>query len=251
MDMADDIPEYQSLSPLAAIALLLGLISPAALIHPMLMIVPLAAAGAALLALGKIRASGGVLTGARVAQWGLALGIVFGAASIVRTPVRDALIHRQTTAVAQDWLTAIAKGRIDDSFRLLGSRGMQSLGPPQGDPAAEPPKMEDVLILARANMQAAPVAKYLAGLKLPLTVTVTPDGHGTPVEDGTRILVGEEYAVAGAGDEAPRLVQLHFVRSPLYEGEGRPWRIDSWTLVGEPAESGSPDHGHDHAGHTH
>jgi hypothetical protein len=251
MDMADDIAEYQSLSPLAAIALVLGVLSPAALIHPFLIIVPVAAAGAALIALRKIRSSGGALTGARVARWGLALAVIFGAATLVRTPVRNALIHRQTTAVAEDWLTAIAKGRIDDSFRLLGSRGMQSLGPPPGDPEAEPPKMEDVLVIARANMQAAPVTKYLAGLKLPLTVTATAQGHGAPVEDGTRFLVGEEYSVSGAGDAEPRRVHLQFTRSPAYEAEGRPWRIDSWTLVGEPAESASAEHNHNHAGHDH
>ena len=240
--------EYQSLSPLAAIALILGVLSPAALIHPFLMIIPVAAAGAALIALGKIRASDGALTGARVARCGLALSVICGAATLVRTPVRDALIHRQTTAVAEDWMTAIAKGRIDDSFRLLGSRGIQSLGPPPGDPGAEPPKMEDVLVIARANMQAAPITKYLAGLKLPLTVAVTPQGRGAPVEDGLRLIVGEEYSVAGAGDAEPRRVQLQFTRSPAYEAEGQPWRVESWTLVGEPAESASADHGHDHAG---
>jgi hypothetical protein len=247
----DETGDYQSLSPLAAIALVLGLLSPAALIHPILMILPLAAAGTALLALGRIRSSGGALTGANVARWGLALAVVFGAATLVRTPVRNALIRRQTTAVAEDWLTAIAKGRIDDSFRLLGSRGMQSLGPPPGGPEAEPPKMEDVLVIARANLRAAPITKYLAGRKLPLKVAVAPAGQSAPVEDGTRFLVGEEYTVAGAGDAKPRRVQLQFTRSPAYESEGRPWRIDSWALVGEPAESASAGPGHDHAGHDH
>jgi hypothetical protein len=245
MDMADDIPEYQSLSPLAAIALVLGVLSATALIHPMLMIVPAAAAGAALLALGKIRASGGALTGASVARWGLALAIVLGAATLVRTPVRDALIRRQTAAVAEDWLTAIAKGRIDDSFRLLGSRGMQSIGPPQGNPEAEPPTMEEAMAIARANMAAAPITKHLAGLKLPLTVEAAPEW--TLAEDGTRIIVGQEYAVSGASDGEPRQVQLQFTRSPAYESDGRPWRVDSWTLVGEPPGSVSAEHGHDHA----
>jgi len=245
MDMADDIPEYQSLSPLAAIALVLGVLSAAALIHPMLMIVPAAAAGAALLALGRIRSSGGALTGAGVARLGLALAVVCGVATLVRTPVRDALIHRQTAAVAEDWLTAIAKGRIDDSFRLLGSRGMQSIGPPQGNPEAEPPKMEEAMAIARANLQAAPLTKYLTGLKLPLTVEAVPEW--TLAEDGTRIIVSEEYTVAGAGDGAPRRVQLQFTRSPAYEADGRPWRVDSWALVGEPTDSVSAEHGHDHA----
>jgi hypothetical protein len=240
----DETGEYQSLSPLAAIALVLGLLSPVALIHPLLMIVPVATAGTALLALGKIRSSDGALTGARVARWGLALAVICGAATLVRTPVRDALIHRQTISVARDWLTAIAKGRIDDSLRLLGSRGIQSLGPPPGDPGADPPKMEDALAIARANMQAAPITKYLAGLELPLTVAVSPQGHGAPVEDGTRILVGEEYSVAGAGGVKPRRVQLQFTRSAAYEAEGRPWRVDSWTLVDEPAGSASADNDH-------
>ena len=245
-EIGRDTDEYRSLSPLAAVALILGLLSPTALVTPLLLVVPASAAGAALLALAKIRSSDRAQTGARMAQWGLALAVVFGVATFVRDPVRAALMRRQTATLARDWLTLLAEGRIDDSLRLVGSRAIQSLGPPQGDPSAEPPKAEDVMVIVRSKMQSDSVAERVAKLKPPLVVTELPGSSSAPIADGTRIMLSQDFLVRGDQSSQSCRVQLQFTRLPAYEAEGRPWRIDSWQLLEEPSHSDSSDNETEH-----
>ncbi len=231
--------EYQSLSPLAAIALALGLLSPLALVTPLLLAIPAAAAGAALLALAKIRSSDRALTGARIARFGLALAIVFAVATFVRDPVRNALMQRQTAAVAQQWLTLLATGEIEKSLDLLGGRAIQSLGPPEGSPDAPPPKPEDVMAIVRSKMEIDAVAKRLATFDPPLAVAKSPSADDAPLVDGVRTMMSEEYRVQGAGKDQTCRLKLSFMHTPAYEAAGHPWRVDGWSLLDEsPAEDG-------------
>src|SRR5262245_1533974 len=108
-------PEFRSLSIPAALSVAAGLASPAALASPLLVILPVAAILLALLALTKIRTSGGALTGEPVAQIGLALGVASFVAVAVRGPVRNALLRSQARAAARDWLTLMADGRRVDA----------------------------------------------------------------------------------------------------------------------------------------
>lgn len=227
--------EFQSLSATAALALALGLASFAALATPLLIIVPVAAILAALLAFAKIRTAGGGLTGTGLARWGLALGIACLAATIVRAPVRDALMHRQASQVGRQWLDLIAEGRRRDALLIMSGTALSALAPPPASPEAPPPKPEDVEALMLENLRINKTAERLAALKRPLSIAVTPAGGEWPAFDGKRTLMMEDYDVTSASGESCR-VQVRLARTAEQEATGTPWRVDSWAIQDAEAE---------------
>lgn len=224
-------PEYQSLSPLAALALILGLLSPAALAAPLLLVIPAAAIGVGVLALAKIRASDGALTGVGVARWGIAVAVACALAPLVRDPLRNALMERQTTEVARQWLTMLAEGRVEDCRALLSGQAIGSLAPHADKPGAEPPAPEVVETIVLDKLRSDALSRRLAEFQTPLTVDTDPTNDATPVFDGARTMATGVFVVRPAGDGDSCRVQLNFIRAEFYENEGRPWRIERWTLL--------------------
>jgi hypothetical protein len=221
--------EFQSLSGAAALALALGLASPAALATPLLVIVPVAAILAALLAFAKIRTSAGGLTGASLARWGLALGVACLAATIVRAPVRDALMHRQASQAGREWLDLVAAGRRRDALLIMSGTALSALAPPPASPEAPPPKPEDVEAIMLEKLRANKTAQRLAELKPPLAIAATPAVGDWPAFDGKRTLMMEDYTISSASGETCR-VQVRLARTVEQEATGTPWRVDSWQL---------------------
>jgi hypothetical protein len=225
-DLSPD--NYQSLSPLAALALLLGLVSPAALIAPILMIVPAAAVGAGLLALSKIRNSDGALSGAALARWGIALGLACVTAALVRGPVRDALLRRQMASAASQWLTLLAGQKIEESLQLLGGAATQSLGPPAPAPGNDPPSAEETRAIVLQNMRNDQLARRLAELGTPLRIAAEAVPGEEPTYDSGRTFLLSHFDVRSAGGDPSLRVEVRMARSEFYEADGRPWRVESW-----------------------
>ena len=124
---ADELGQYRSLSTLSVVALLLGLLSPLVLVSPLLMFFPLAAAAAAGLALLKIRAADGNLSGKILARWGLALAIVFGVGAIARAKIGEFLYRQQISAVVEPWLTRLTEDRYDEALNLMSPEAIAKL----------------------------------------------------------------------------------------------------------------------------
>jgi hypothetical protein len=242
-DGQDQASEYQSLTPLAALAVLLGILSPAALASPLLLVVPAAAIGAGLLALAKIRASGEALSGAGLARWGLALGLACIVATFVRDPVRDGLLRRQTNAVAREWLALLAEGRTSDALLLLTPGAVQALGPAPSGPMQEPPKPEDVRTIVLEKLRSDPLSRRLAGMKGPLTVRSSADDRAESLSESGRTMLPRELTVSPADESAPCRVSLRFARGSSLAPDGGQWRIENWSLHpdAEPEDAESPD----------
>jgi hypothetical protein len=219
------------LSPLAALALVLGLLSPVALVAPVFLVVPAAAVGAGVLALTKIRASDNALTGARLARCGVALAVACTIAAGVRAPVRDSMLRSQAAAQAGQWLTMLAENRVKDAQQYLGSGATSSLGPPpteSGQPPPDPSAAEQIIF---ERLRDNPLTKQLAGLKPPLTLRAVAGTNVGPIFEGRRTIVGADYAVSSSDEAAGLNVQMRLVRTPAQEAEGRPWRIDHWDIL--------------------
>jgi hypothetical protein len=225
-DLSPD--DYQSLSPLAALALVLGLASPAALIAPILLIVPAAAIGAGLLALAKIRNSDGVLSGAAFARWGIALGLACAAAALVRGPVRDALLRRQMASAASQWFTLLAGQQIEESLQLLGGAATQSLGPPAPAPGNDPPSAEETRAVVLQNMRNDQLASRLAELGTPLRVAAEAVPGEEPTYDAGRTYLLSHFDLRSADGDKSLRAEVRMARSEFYEADGRPWRVESW-----------------------
>jgi hypothetical protein len=227
-DMDAATAEYRSVSGRAVLALALGLASPAALIAPVLMVVPAAAVGAALLAERGIRSSGGVLTGVALARCGLALALASVGAAAVRAPVRDALLLRQAMPAAERWFGLLAEGRDEEAFSLLSGQGAAMLYP-AAEPGQPPTPAEEAKTIALEHLRNDPVARCLRGKKAPLVVRLQQPA-GPPLWEGGRARIDADFTVSDGGEGEPCRIHVQCVRS-FYGTAEQPWRIERWSLA--------------------
>ena len=220
--------DYRSVSGLAVLALAFGLASPAALIAPVLMVVPAAAVGAALLAERGIRTSGGVLAGVALARCGLALALASVGAAVVRGPVRDELLHRQAMPAAERWFSLLAEGRDEEAFSLLSGQGASMLYPAR-EPGQPPTPAEEAKTMALEHLRNDPVARCLRGKQAPLVVRLAQPA-GTPLLEGGRARIDADFTVSDGGEGEPCRIHVQCVRS-FYGTAEQPWRIERWSLA--------------------
>ncbi|QDT75292.1 hypothetical protein [Lacipirellula limnantheis] len=223
LEPADD-DKYSQLAPLAVIALLLGIASVAALIGPLLFLIPAAAIGAALIALGKIRESDGALSGAGLARTGLALAVGCLVAALVRGEVRDRLLKDQAGAAAERWLELMTSGEIDDSRALLTGDAAGQLVP-RGEPGTAPRPVEELERIARERLEQDPLVRDFASVEDPQIEVET---VSEPVFDAGRTIISAKLFLADQATGSHRHVQMHMSRNKFYESEGEPWRVDRW-----------------------
>ena len=219
---ADELGQYRSLSSLAVIAFVLGLCSFAMFAGPLLVVVPLAAVAAALLALKGIAASGGGLSGARLAWWGLALATIFCVASFARVKVREILLQRQADSVGQHWLSLAAEGRVEGMMELMTRSAADKL-----TPAVEPGQPMPFFggILASALMRQDPLVRSLIELKEAGSARFQLRDSGVdPTGNPPHAVL--RYTAIDADQPACQLMLKRF-RAPK---AGAIWLVDSWSL---------------------
>jgi len=105
---------YRSVSPLAVAALLLGVGSALAHVHPLLWSVPLAAVCVAAIAIRSIACNDG-LTGTGIATVGIVCACLFGSWAVVRAAVTNQVIRHESVAYAKLLMELVQK---KDSLRL-------------------------------------------------------------------------------------------------------------------------------------
>ncbi len=216
--------KYRQLAPIAVIALLLGLASLLALIGPLFFLVPVAAIGIALLALGKIRHSDGALAGAGLARTGMALATVCLVAALVRGEVRDRLLKEQASAAARRWLELMTAGDVRDARALLTGDGASTLVP-RPEPGAPPTPTEDLERMARERLEQDPLVRDFVGVDDP---QIEVEAVSEPVFDAGKTIVAATLFLADRASGSHRHVQLRLARNRYYMSEGEPWRIDHW-----------------------
>jgi hypothetical protein len=80
------------------------------------MLVPLAAAALSWVALGRIRASEGTLSGAALCAWGIGLSLFFGVIYAAYRTATSLAVRRQADGFVQDWLGQLKQGNVDKAF---------------------------------------------------------------------------------------------------------------------------------------
>jgi hypothetical protein len=214
---------YSQVSPAAIVALLFGLASPLAFVGPVFFVFPAVAVGVALIALGKIRASGGALTGETLARAAIALGVGCIAASLARTSVRDTLMQRQAAAAAREWLELLADGRLSEAGEMLTSDGAHMFipSPGPGGPGVTADEAEE---LVTSGLRSNALTKAVTGQENPGVV----ERVEGPVFDGQRATVALTLGVEDSTEGGHRHIEMQVIRSPAYEAQGRAWRVDRW-----------------------
>jgi hypothetical protein len=115
---AVEIAEYPRISRLAIVALLLGILSAAALASQLMWCLPAAGAIVAVAALQSIARAKENTIGRRAAVIGLALSLVFAAWAPLRYYVRQQILSRQARVYAAQWLTTVQQGRLREAHQL-------------------------------------------------------------------------------------------------------------------------------------
>ena len=222
---ADEWGQYRSLSTLSVIALVLGLCSVVTFASPLMLVFPLAAAAAALLALKGITSSDGNLSGASLARWGLALAIMFGVASFARVQVRDLIVQRQAEGVARQWLSLAVDARSEDMMDLMSREAVEKVSPSADASQAAPSIFGGMLASALMRQD-------------PLVVALSELGEAGEVQfrltDSEVIAAGNipraflRFSAASNGSEE-RTFALELKRFRATE-EKQVWLVDTWEL---------------------
>jgi hypothetical protein len=120
-----DVPTYRAISPLAVVACVLAALSPLALAHPVLWIVPAAAVVLATWALRLISRHADRLVGRRAALAGLAIALFFGAWAPTRLALQRVVLPRQARHFAQYWFDLVRNGRVYEAHQWTRPPGFR------------------------------------------------------------------------------------------------------------------------------
>lgn len=111
----DDLPTYRPVSVLAIVACVGGVCSAAALVAPVLWMLPLVGVALSLAALSDVARPPAGKAGRLAALAGLALSLGFGAQVATSAAGAQWLSARRAEAVARYWLAAVCAGRLADA----------------------------------------------------------------------------------------------------------------------------------------
>jgi hypothetical protein len=113
-----DVAAYRAVSRAAIVAFLCGIGSAGALLHPLLLVVPLVAVGAGIFAWRSITVSTAGLTGRRLAVAGVLLGVLFASTAAARLVSRDLIIASRGQEFANAWLELAAAGHREAAYEM-------------------------------------------------------------------------------------------------------------------------------------
>ncbi len=113
-----DLVEYGAISPMAIVALLLGLASALALTTLLLLIVPVIALLVASLALRQIARSEGALIGRTAAIAAIALALLFSSLAISLTVSRGAVLRSEAQEFGESWMQLARNGELHRAHQL-------------------------------------------------------------------------------------------------------------------------------------
>ncbi len=123
-DDPEQTTEYSTLSVLAIISLVIGVVAPLAIVSPLLLAIPLFGIAVALLALRRIAVSEGTLAGRWAAIVGLALCIASAVGPFSHSFAQRTIRSNQAAEFGRSWIAMVTSGDSKQAFRLTvdGSR---------------------------------------------------------------------------------------------------------------------------------
>lgn len=111
----EDLQTYRPLNRTALVAFLLSLLTPLAIVHPLLATVPLVVGALALIALRTISVH---QVGRTLAYLALAIGFVFLALGPTRHFTRHQKLHAEARRFAAEWLALLDAGQLQQAHQL-------------------------------------------------------------------------------------------------------------------------------------
>jgi hypothetical protein len=117
-DDPEQTTDYRTLSVLAIISLVIGLVAPLAIAGPFLLAIPLFGIAVSLVALRQIAVSGGVLAGRWAATAGLVLCIASAILPISHDMIQRAIRIHQAENFGRSWIALVTAGDQKQAFHL-------------------------------------------------------------------------------------------------------------------------------------
>jgi hypothetical protein len=155
----DEVPNYRTLSVLAMVSLLFGLVSPVCLAAPVFLAIPLFGTALSFVALQRIAASDGALAGKWAAATGLALCVASASVTLTHAQVTRFLHTRQAKELGNRWVQLLVSGQTEEAFNLtVQSTRPAPPEPPANLPGAEPPEPPYESFLKNSLVQALTAA---------------------------------------------------------------------------------------------
>lgn len=132
----DALPQYRSVSWVAILALILGLVAAVAVFNPLLVTLAVAGTGLSLFALGQIARQPEVLSGRGLALTALFLSVFLMAFVPSRLALRSRVLQHRGQELADTFLSRLKEGKTYEAHQLsnLKYRRPASLDEPPGDP---------------------------------------------------------------------------------------------------------------------
>lgn len=126
---AENVVRYRTVSRIAVVSLLLGILSAAAIVSRLMWCVPIAGVTLAIVALRTISRNESLVLGRGAAQVGLALSLLFLASATTGHLVRQRTLSRQAMPHMSKWIEMVRDGRLREAHQLhLPQEERQQLG---------------------------------------------------------------------------------------------------------------------------
>src|SRR4029434_2227683 len=119
----ETLAQYASVTRVAVLGVVLGLVAALALVSPILLVVPLAAIATAIVALRRIAISEGRLLGAWPATLGLCLAALFLGLGLSRQVTRETDLAGQAQEFAEAWLILVRAGKLQMADQMTRPPG--------------------------------------------------------------------------------------------------------------------------------
>src|SRR5262249_25362591 len=213
--------DYGRLSGWAIVALMLGVLSAAALAGPILWFIPVVAAAVAIATMRKITTSNRLLTGWHIALLGLLLALFFGMACSARIMSRRYYLEVRAVHFADKFMHLLQENQQAAAFQLTQPAGLRKpIEPENADPFATEPKAKEAFI---AFLKVAPVKLLLnAGQATKINLLSAVVLPGDDVRDNVFI----KYQIAAPADPGHKsIVSTVAQRSLAYGGNTEQWQL--------------------------
>jgi hypothetical protein len=116
---SEELAEYHPVNAWAVMSAACGLFSAAALLHPILMLIPLIGVVSAFVAARQLASSAKVQTGRAAMKWGLFLCILCGVFAVSVQTYREWRIDREARRLALSWLELFRQGNVRVAHQLM------------------------------------------------------------------------------------------------------------------------------------
>jgi len=121
----DELTQYRPISPLAVIALLVGLVSGLAIFHNLLWLVPVIGIVLSAVALKHTAPPDAIVSGRTAAIIGLAFSVLFGAMAVTTTFVEKRIVDKHAVEFASNWMNIARSGNLPQAAEWMRAPGVR------------------------------------------------------------------------------------------------------------------------------